>query len=49
MMLVEWISKQTKRHNQPVQSLPEAIMVAKRLNVQGETGTFERINGRETC
>lgn len=48
MMLEEWISKQTKRHNQPGKSLPEAITVAKSLNVQVETGTLERINGRET-
>lgn len=48
MMFVEQSSKQTKGHNQPVKSLPKATMVAKSLNVQGETGTFEQIIGRET-
>ena len=47
MMLVERSSKQTKGHNQPVKPLPKAIMVAKSLNVQGETGTFEKINGKK--
>lgn len=30
-----------------MKSLPKAVVVVESLNVQGETGTFEQINGRE--
>lgn len=39
MMLVEQSSKQTEGHHQHVKFLLKAIMVAKSLNVQGETET----------
>lgn len=40
--------KAKKGQSQPVKSLPKAIVVVESLNVQGETGTFGQINGRET-